>query len=86
MKEGIVVVNDTTFTWYLNLSGKDDSEVMAICEDRKNKAVVSITDSGEEKDFFSLSDLREVADDFSSGKNAATTDYQHRQLSTMNSN
>jgi len=48
----IVVVNDTTFTWYLNLSGKDDSEVTAICEGRKNKAVVSITDSGEKEDFF----------------------------------
>ncbi|MCR4713250.1 MAG: recombinase family protein [Treponemataceae bacterium] len=48
----IVVVNDTTFAWYLNLSGKEDSEVIAICEGRKNKAVVSLTNSGETEDFF----------------------------------
>ena len=47
----VVVVNDTTFAWYLNLSGKESTEVIATCEGRKNKAVVSLTYSWEKENF-----------------------------------
>ena len=47
----VVVVNDTTFAWYLNLSGKESTEVIATCEGRKNKAVVSLSYSWEKESF-----------------------------------
>lgn len=90
----VIIVGNGEFAWFINLSGRTDTEVCAILEGRKKKATLALFDSDknvltpevkgiimEKENFFHLSDLKKVAGDNSLVQESSRVPIEHRLLS-----